>query len=106
MIRGMGLGPRNAVVFREPRKKIEDFFAGAISMMVHILALTFVWVGFSVPNPRESVRFYYTGSSLPREGVHAPAATDKAVERAVADPYPGAYFAGWLGMRDVDKPRQ
>lgn len=88
MIRGMDLG------------------TGAISMMVHILALTFVWVGFSVPNPREPVGFYYAGSSLPREEVYAPAATDKVVERAVADPYPGAYFAGWLGMRDIDQPHK
>lgn len=83
-----------------------DLGAGAISIMVHAFVLTFVWVGFSVPNPRESVRFYYTGSSLPREEVYAPAATDKALERAVADPYPGAYFTGWIGMRDINKPHR
>ena len=88
MIRGMDLG------------------APAISITAHVLALTFVWVGFSVPNPREPIGFYYTGSSLPAQEVHAPAATDKAVERAVADPYPGAYFVGWLGMRDIDKPHK
>ena len=88
MIRGMDLG------------------AGAISIAAHVLVLTFVWVGFSVPNPRESVGFYYTGSSLPREEVYATAATDKVVERAVADPYPGAYFVGWLSMRDIDQPHK
>ena len=88
MIRGMDLG------------------VPVIYIIAHAFVLTFVWVGFSVSNPREPIGFYYTGSSLPAQEVHVPAATDKAVERAVADPYPGAYFVGWLGMRDVDKPRQ
>ena len=77
-----------------------------LSVIAHILVLTFVWVGFSVPNPRESVGFYYTGPSWPTQEVRAPAAEDKALERAVADPYPGAYFVGWLGMRDIDQPHK
>ncbi|MBI3314770.1 MAG: hypothetical protein HYZ86_02340 [Candidatus Omnitrophica bacterium] len=79
-----------------------------LSLIAHILVLMFVWVGFSVPNPRESVRFYYTGPSWPaqEQEVRAPAAADKALERAVADPYPGAYFTGWLGMRDIDQPHK
>jgi|GEM_PF-2753897 len=86
--------------------RVMDLGTGAVSMIAHVLVLTFVWVGFSVPNPREFIGFYYTGSSLPAQEVHAPAATDRAVARAVADPYPGAYFVGWIGMRDIDQPHK
>ena len=79
--------------------------AGAVSILVHGVILTFVWVGFSVPLPRADIGFYYTGSFLPENEVHASAPADRVVDRAAADPYPAAFFTSWIGMRNVDKPR-
>ena len=78
----------------------------AVSVSAHALILTFVWVGFSVSMPQGAVGFYYTGSSLPPQGVRPVAAVDRVVEGASADPYPAAYFPSWINMRDVDKPRR
>ena len=79
--------------------------AGTVSVVIHVFILTFVWVGFSVPLPRASVAFYYTGSSLPAEEVHASAIADRVVDRAAADLYPAAFFTPWIDMRSIDKPR-
>ena len=80
--------------------------AWVVSAAVHVLVLTFVWVGFSVSMPQGAVGFYYTGSLLPPRGVRTVAAVDKAVQSAAADPYPAAYFSPWIKMRSVDKPRK
>ena len=77
-----------------------------VSVAAHALVLTFVWVGFSVSMPQGAVGFYYTGSSLPPQGVRAAAAVDRAAQGAWADPHPAAYFPSWIDMRDVDKPRR
>ena len=73
--------------------------ATAGSILIHALILTFVWVGFSVPLPRGSVGFYYTGSSLPPEEVRASATTDRVVDQAAADPYSAAFFNSWIGIQ-------
>ena len=80
--------------------------AWMVSVAAHAFILTFVWVGFSVSMPQATVGFYYTGSSLPPQGVRAVAAVDQAVRDASVDLHPAAYFPAWLNMRSVDKPRK
>ena len=80
--------------------------AWTVSVAAHVFILTFVWVGFSVPMPQGGAGFYYTGSSLPPQGVRAIAAVDQAVQSASADAYPAAYFPPWVNMRSVDKSRR
>ena len=78
--------------------------AGLVSVLMHVVLLTFVWVGFSTSIPREPIGFYYTGSSVPPEELRASIVSDRTVAGAVADPYPAAYFAPWINLRDVNKP--
>ena len=80
--------------------------AWMVSAAAHALVLTFVWVGFSVSTPQGAVGFFYTGSSLPPQGVRAVAAVDRAAQGASIDPRPAAYFSPWINMRSVDKPRK
>ena len=79
--------------------------AWMVSTAVHALVLTCVWVGFSVSISRQSVGFYYTGPSLPVQGMYALTPVDRVVQGAAAGPYTAADFVPWINMRDVNKPR-
>ncbi len=71
-----------------------------IGLLVHVLAISFVWVGFATPLPREGVGFYYTGSAMPIEEVPS-----KRSPVPFKTPE-SAFFPVWMQMRDLTKPRE
>ena len=79
-----------------------------IAAVIHVLVISVVWVGFSVPLPRNEVMFFYNGSLAsggeigqesrgPKEGDH---------QKILWKTREAAFFAPWLQMRDLDKPRK
>ncbi len=80
-----------------------------VSIFVHILIVSFVWVGFSVSSPRQSSSFAYLGQMI------APAQSDqentlsvvssKGMEEVMFNESSGAFFQPWLKMRQINKPR-
>jgi hypothetical protein len=70
-----------------------------IALFLHVLAISFVWIGFATPLPREGVVFYYTGSAMP---VEAPPSKHKPLPFKTPE---SASFPLWMEIRDLNKPR-
>jgi len=77
-----------------------------ITVFIHVLVLSFVWVGFPVPLPREGVEFYYSGSFMPEAVSGPPAMEKKAGGEPVLKTMEAGFFAPWIQARDLDKPRK
>ncbi len=80
-----------------------------ISILAHILVVSFVWVGFSVPIGRGRNSFTYLGKSIaliqgPQE-VRVSSQQVNGSEGMVFEQSSAAFFTPWLKMRQVDKPR-
>lgn len=76
------------------------------ALFIHVLILSFVWVGFAVPLPRNEVRFYYSGPA-PITGDLSTASDLKDNSRPgvmIKSPE-AAFFLPWMQMRDLNKPR-
>lgn len=77
-----------------------------ISILLHVMVISFCWVGFSVPIGPDQNSFTYLGTlstigQTPGSGVW-PYATTKGVGAGVEES--AAYFTPWLKMREVGKP--
>lgn len=79
-----------------------------ISVVVHFLLLSFVWVGFSVSKGSEQKAFTYLGEAVELEsarrqsyGVGPAGFSDLSADQGITlDP-----ARSWLKMRELDKPR-
>ena len=80
-----------------------------ISIFVHLLIVSFVWVGFSVSSPRQSGTFTYFGQmiapSQPDQENVLSEVSSKGVEAVMNDESSSAFFQPWLKMRQLNKPR-
>ena len=79
-----------------------------ISVFIHVLILSLVWIGFPVFLPRDKVIFTYSGSFMPLEDV----SKEKALMTKWIDgkqiferDQEGAFFAPWLRVRALNKPK-
>lgn len=80
-----------------------------VSMFVHVLVLSLIWVGFSIPAPQVGSLFFYLGeemTSLPL-GLENGVKVDqgKVVDSLVVDEPSSAFFKPWIKMRELNKPR-
>ena len=76
-----------------------------ISLLVHVLILSLVWVGFAVPLPRAEVQFFYGGPFQLAEAVVS-SGLGQGASRPVTVKSPEAgFFPPWMKMRDLNKPR-
>ena len=78
------------------------------SILIHILIVSFVWVGFSVSSPRQSGSLIYLGQMIAptqgdQEGVLE--ASSKGADTVMIDESSSALFGPWLKMRQLNKPR-
>ena len=80
-----------------------------VSIILHILIISFVWVGLSVPKGHEQNSLTYLGELMTEAGVSSHDKrlnqVPKASEAVIFEEPSSAYFAPWLKMRQVDKPR-
>jgi len=78
-----------------------------ISIGIHVLVLSFVWIGFSVPVGRGQNSFTYLGEMMDApEGYQSPSVSnEKDSTEAVVVGSSSDLFNPWLKMRQVDKPR-
>ena len=78
----------------------------AIALLVHLILLSFVWVGFPVGLPVQRVEFAYSGSIVPAEDFAdqpPPVVASGAISVKTQE---SAFFAPWVQMRDITKPRK
>ena len=80
-----------------------------VSVVIHILVLSFCWVGFSVPSPKNQNSFTFLGGLIAQtqilqdsDGISQPSKGSDAIILPEAST---AFFAPWIKMRQVDKPR-
>ena len=80
-----------------------------ISLFVHVLLFSFVWVGFSVSGGHEQNAFTYLGDViLPLEKPSSGSLSDssrKSSDDAMFENSSSAYFAPWIKMRQLNKPQ-
>jgi hypothetical protein len=79
-----------------------------LSILIHVLVLSFVWVGFSVPIPRNQNSFTYLGELVASQGnigSNAAGQNDSDSDAIIFGDRSPAYFTPWLKMRQVEKPR-
>ena len=80
-----------------------------ISILIHILAVSFIWVGFSVPEARGQNSLIYLGGLIaPAQESQSNAPSNrqtKGFKEMVYQEPSAAFFTPWLKMRQVDKPR-
>ena len=76
-----------------------------ISISIHVLIFSFVWVGFSIPIVRQHGSFTYLGGMV----LHAedPSGLDrnyKSGDLTILGEPSAAFFTPWIKMRELDKP--
>ena len=78
------------------------------SVSVHVLVISFIWVGFSVSQGNEKNSFTYLGDSVKgAENYRSSGPThslSKSSDVMLFDESSPAYFTPWLKMRDLNKP--
>ena len=72
----------------------------------HLVVLSVVWVGFSVPLPRPPATFIYEGA-LPAEDTVGTAEdvwqNGKTPDQLSFDRFEASYFNHWIALRDPSK---
>jgi len=74
-----------------------------IVFLAHLVALNFIWVGFSAPGPRPPARFTYEGA-LPLENGATEDAWHGNTTKLILDQPETAYSNQWATMRELLKP--
>jgi hypothetical protein len=70
------------------------------AVLIHIVLISFIWVGFRVPLPKDDVKFYYGGSTVPEEIVTGEQTSINIKSQE------GAVFSPWIKMRELNKPKR
>ena len=81
-----------------------------ISIFIHILTISFVWVGFSVSAGPEQNSFTYLGELVATTGASSQRGFSKGQlklsdTKTFTEESSRAFFMPWLKMREVNKPR-
>ena len=76
--------------------------------LAHLVMLSVVWVGFSVPNPRPPATFIYEGA-LAAGGDTGSTAEEvwqksKTSDQFTFDHFEASYFNHWIQIRGLSKP--
>ena len=75
------------------------------AVCIHVLVACVIWVGFPVPLPRGKVEFLYSGAFMPAEEL--PGGTmEKIPGSDTVRPSEADFFAPWVSMRNLDKPKR
>lgn len=80
-----------------------------ISLVLHILVISFVWVGFFVPIGRDQNSFSYwgQGAAALKEGHNGQGLDQQMMKDAdtlFSDDNSAAFFTPWLKQRQLNKP--
>lgn len=79
-----------------------------ISVVIHFLLISFVWVGFSVSKGSEQKAFTYLGEVAEVESVRGHSYGSDSAAFSDLNAYQGLKAdpaRSWLKMRELDKPR-
>ena len=76
-----------------------------VSFFIHVLVISFVWVGFSVSQGHEQNSFAYLGELMAGVERYAQSGQpSKPSDTMMLEESSPAYFAPWLRMRELNKP--
>jgi hypothetical protein len=84
------------------------FRAVILAVFIHALVLSLVWVGFPVPLSRNGLVFSYNGSFMPAEKLtgESPVIRNTRQDAFILENQPSGFFAPWMRMKDINKPRK
>ena len=71
-----------------------------VMAFIHMLVLSFVWIGFPCPLSPQRVTFSYNGSSLQIED------KPEHYKSILLNTGEGAFFRPWMQIREIDKPQR
>jgi hypothetical protein len=76
-----------------------------VALFIHLLVVSFVWIGFSTPSEHGSNSFTYIGGIAAETKENSHKSLSQPYESIIFKNSSAAFFEPWLRMRELNKPR-
>jgi hypothetical protein len=76
-----------------------------VSFLIHVLVISFVWIGFSVPGAQQHSSLTYLSGAVPEMKGNAKEISGQLYDKGILLEESPAYFSSWLKMRQINKPK-